>query len=212
MVTKTYSKNRDGQIQLSANFRVNEFACKDGTDTILIDDDMVAILQKIRNYFGKPVNINSAYRTTNHNNKNGGSPTSQHLYGRAADIRVTGIAPAQIAKYAESIGVGGIGHAPDGQGNFVHLDTRTVVCRWEYYNGGKCTRTVTGFGGTPIAPSKISTTIAIENKSIMVNGQEKKIRAGLIDDENYGHIRDFIAAIGGSITYDDNTRQISITT
>lgn len=206
-----YSKKRDGKIQLSANFRVEEFACKDGNDTIYIDDELVLTLQKIRNQFGKPVNINSGYRTAAYNAKIGGSPNSQHVNGKAADIRVTDNVPLQVAKYAESIGVGGIGHAPDGQGNYVHVDTRTVKSRWEYYNNGKSTRTVSGFGGTAIPQPATNTSIAIETKSIFVNGQEKTIRAGLVDDENYGHLRDFIAAMGGSVSYDDETKKISIT-
>lgn len=38
MSVKTYSVKRDGNIKLSSNFTVNEFACHDGSDTVLIDD------------------------------------------------------------------------------------------------------------------------------------------------------------------------------
>ena len=33
---KVYSKAKDGSKALSANFKVREFACSDGTDTIFI--------------------------------------------------------------------------------------------------------------------------------------------------------------------------------
>jgi len=219
LAISSYSKVRDGATQLSANFKVSEFACKDGSDAILIDDKLVVFLQKIRDHFAKPVTINSSYRTANHNAKNGGSPNSQHLYGKAADISVAGVVPLQVAQYAESIGVGGIGHAPAGQGNYVHVDTRTVISRWDYINGGKNTKTVSSFGsapstpGTPdkpTSPPATNTTITIEGKSFFVNGQEIKSRAGLVDNENYVHLRDFIAALEGGIVYDEKTRRVSI--
>jgi len=40
----TYSLAKDGQTKLSTNFSVKEFKCKDGSDTILIDDNLVAAL------------------------------------------------------------------------------------------------------------------------------------------------------------------------
>ena len=75
---KVYSKSKDGNKKLSANFKVKEFACLDGTDTIFISDELVKILQKVRTYFGRAVIINSAYRTEAHNKKVAGSEDSQH--------------------------------------------------------------------------------------------------------------------------------------
>ena len=63
----TYSRKAHGEQSLSANFRVREFACKDGSDKILVDTNLVALLQKIRDHFGAAVTINSAYRTPAHN-------------------------------------------------------------------------------------------------------------------------------------------------
>ena len=56
---------RDSTRQLSPSFRVREFACK-GSDVVLIDDELVVLLQCIREHFGKPVHITSGYRTTEH--------------------------------------------------------------------------------------------------------------------------------------------------
>ena len=67
------------------------------------------VLQDIRDHFKKAVNINSAYRTEAYNKKVGGASKSQHLYGKAADIVISGVKPREIAEYAESKGVGGIG-------------------------------------------------------------------------------------------------------
>lgn len=122
----TYSLARDGNKKLTNNFSVSEFKCNDGSDTILIDHKLVALLQEIRNYFGKPVIINSAYRTAAYNRKTGGSSSSLHLSGKAADIRIAGVSPAAIAKYCESLGVKGIGV----YSTFLHVDTRTTKYYW----------------------------------------------------------------------------------
>jgi hypothetical protein len=91
----------------------------------------VEILQKIRDHFDKPVHITSAYRCPAWNKKVGGVTGSYHTYGQAADIKVEGIAPAAVAKYAESIGVLGIGlYETDADGHFVHVDTRTKKSFW----------------------------------------------------------------------------------
>lgn len=123
-----YSLKKDGNLRLSSNFRVKEFACNDGSDPIFIDSDLVSILQKIRTHFKKPVTITSAYRTPIYNNKVGSGRYSQHLYGRAADIKVQGIAPKEVAKYAETLlPNGGIGI----YNTFVHIDVRSVKSRWQ---------------------------------------------------------------------------------
>ena len=67
MAIKAYSYAKDGNKKLSTNFAVKEFRCKDGSDPIFIDDELVTLLQKIRDHFGKPVTITSAYRTAAHN-------------------------------------------------------------------------------------------------------------------------------------------------
>lgn len=128
MTIKAYSKAKDGNKKLSANFRVKEFACTDGSDPIFIDSDLVNVLQKVRDHFGKAVTINSAYRTPTKNKAVGGQTYSQHLYGRAADIRISGVSPAKVGAYAETIlkNKGGIGI----YSTFTHLDTRSSKARW----------------------------------------------------------------------------------
>ena len=128
MAIKAYSKSKDGNKKLSANFRVREFACTDGSDPIFIDTDLVAILQKIRTHFGKAVTITSAYRTPTKNKACGGTTYSQHLYGRAADIKISGISPKKVAAYAETLlpNKGGIGIYD----TFTHIDVREIKARW----------------------------------------------------------------------------------
>ena len=81
MTIKAYSKAKDGNKKLSKNFKVREFACTDGSDPIFIDSDLVDVLQKIRNHFGKVITITSAYRTPPKNKAIGGEKYSSHLYG-----------------------------------------------------------------------------------------------------------------------------------
>ena len=63
MAINAYSWAKDGEKNLSPSFKVREFRCSDNTDPIFIDSELVEILQKIRNHFGKPVNITSGFRT-----------------------------------------------------------------------------------------------------------------------------------------------------
>ncbi len=127
----TYSKASDGETSLSKNFKVKEFACNDGSDEILIDPELVVILQTIRDHFGKPVNITSAYRSPAYNAEINGAPQSYHVRGMAADIVVTGVSPEEVAKYAETIGVRGIGrYSTDSDGYFCHVDSRASKSYW----------------------------------------------------------------------------------
>lgn len=128
MTIKAYSKAKDGNKKLSTNFRVREFACTDGSDPIFIDSDLVSVLQKIRNHFGKAVTITSAYRTPPKNKAVGGETYSQHLYGKAADIKVKDVTPKKVAAYAETLlkNKGGIGT----YSTFTHIDVRATKSRW----------------------------------------------------------------------------------
>lgn len=128
MTIKAYSKAKDGDKKLSTNFKVREFACTDGSDPIFIDSELVSVLQKVRNHFGKAVTITSAYRTPTKNKACGGTAYSQHLYGRAADIKISGVSPKKVAAYVETLlkDKGGIGI----YSTFTHIDVRLVKSRW----------------------------------------------------------------------------------
>ena len=137
LAIREYSMTRDSTRQLSPGFRVREFVCK-GSDVVLIDDELVVLLQCIREHFGKPVHITSGYRTAAHNAAVGGSKSSQHLLGRAADFYVEGVPVATVAAYAETLlpGRGGIGRYPKDakhparKTGWVHIDTRAGKSRW----------------------------------------------------------------------------------
>jgi len=119
----------EGGKHLSAHFKAREFSCADGSDAIIIAEELVTILEKIRTHFNAPVRITSGYRTPGHNKKIGGTSRSQHIYGLAADIVVTGVAPERVADYAETLlkNKGGIGR----YNSFTHIDVRNTKSRWK---------------------------------------------------------------------------------
>ncbi len=122
----------DSSHPAAKNFLVREFGCT-GTGCcreIKIDEDLVNILQKIRDHFGRPVKITSGYRCPTRNKAVGGTSGSYHMKGMASDIVISGVKPAEVARYAESIGVLGIGLYEGSDGNFVHVDTRTSKSFW----------------------------------------------------------------------------------
>lgn len=135
MAIKQYSLKKDGARQLAPGFKVREFRCRDGSDAIMIDQTLVVLLQAIREHFGKAVVITSGYRTATHNTAVGGSKSSQHLLGKAADIQVADTTVEAVAAYAESLlpGWGGVGRYPVKAGRakgWVHVDTRPNKSRW----------------------------------------------------------------------------------
>jgi hypothetical protein len=142
---KTFTKGV--KTKLSTNFNSTEFDCHGSgcCSKTTIDTKLVEYLQQIRDHFGAPITINSGYRCANHNKKVGGASGSRHTKGSAADIAVKGITPEEVAKYAESIGVLGIGlYNTKSDGYFVHIDTRTTKSFWL----GHAQKKVNTFGGS----------------------------------------------------------------
>ena len=126
-----YTKGKSTKI--TTNFTSREFDCKGKgcCSQTIIDKQLVEYLQKIRTHFGKAVNITSGYRCEKHNKDSNGATGSYHVKGGAADIVVSGIKPIEIARYAEKIGIKGIGlYETDKDGHFVHVDTRTTKAFW----------------------------------------------------------------------------------
>lgn len=118
---------------LSAHFSKKEFACKCGCGFDTPDPKLIEALEDLRSRLDVPLTINSACRCEKHNKAEGGSPKSQHLLGKAADVRVPpGHSVDSVAFHAENIEAfrkGGIGKYP--RSGFVHLDVRSNgPARW----------------------------------------------------------------------------------
>jgi uncharacterized protein YcbK (DUF882 family) len=109
-------------VRLSPNFTAREFQSRCGSDRIVIHPALVELLQALRAHFRRPVSINSGYRSPEHNRKIGGAAKSLHMDGRAADIVVSGIAPAEVARVARELGAGGV----KAYSTWVHVDVGPV--------------------------------------------------------------------------------------
>jgi len=59
------------------------------------------VLQPVREHFGKSVTVNSGYRSPESNAAVGGSKTSDHCKGQAADIEIDGISTTLVSSAPE---------------------------------------------------------------------------------------------------------------
>ena len=101
-------------MQLTSNFSlkeltVSETATRKGLDntpneTVTANLKTLAetILQPLREHYGKSVKVNSGYRSPDVNASVGGSKTSDHCKGQAADIEIAGVANGDLANYIAS--------------------------------------------------------------------------------------------------------------
>jgi len=123
-------------MKVSKNFQDTEFACKGKAQgkvccdsEMKLNQELIEVLQDIRNVYGRSVKITSSYRCPIHNKRVGGVWTSQHLLGTAADIQVSGIVPYLVAqyfddKYPDKYGIGTYN-------TFTHVDVRSYKARWD---------------------------------------------------------------------------------
>ena len=63
------------------------------------------VLDPLRADLGRPVRVTSGYRSAHVNAKVGGSSTSQHVRGEAADIKVDGLTTAEVARAIHRLGL-----------------------------------------------------------------------------------------------------------
>ena len=61
----------------------------------------VEVLQPLRDHLGKPITVTSGYRSPRLNRAIGGSGSSQHCKGEAADFKVPGVSHLEIARWME---------------------------------------------------------------------------------------------------------------
>ena len=137
--SKTTSKN------ITPNFSLSEFACHDGTSVpnrfIPNVKKLAQNLEVLRESLNSPIKIVSGYRSPVYNasrrkKSTGVAKNSQHLYAKAADIRISGVTPKEIETEIlkliseKKMEQGGL-HRYDTKGNnFVHYDVRGKKARW----------------------------------------------------------------------------------
>ena len=97
--------------QLTANFSLHELTKSETALRLDLDntpDEQATenlrllcekVLQPVRDHYGKGVKVNSAYRSPESNAAVGGSKTSDHCKGMAADIEIPGVANADLAQW-----------------------------------------------------------------------------------------------------------------
>ena len=122
-------------MQLTSNFSLEEFECKCGCEMPeFVKKNIIELaenLQVLRDNVGR-LDLTNAYRCKYHNADVGGSVNSQHLKGKAADIKSKTLSPNEIAVRTndlmknESFKLGGIGI----YNTFTHVDIRGTRARW----------------------------------------------------------------------------------
>lgn len=123
-------------MKITNNFNLEEFDSKCGREmpsqvvTNIIE--LAKNLQVLRDDVKKSIQITSGYRSPEHNAKVKGAKLSQHITGMAADIKVAGMTPKQVAEVIERLIAekkmkeGGIGIYK----TWVHYDIRNTKARW----------------------------------------------------------------------------------
>lgn len=110
---------------LSKNFSRHEFACKCGCGFDTVDAVLLELCEQVREMNGGPVRVISGCRCAAHNKKEKGSPKSQHMQGRAADLFVKD--PVKIYyKLIEQYNCFGVGLYK----TWIHVDSRIAKARW----------------------------------------------------------------------------------
>ncbi|CAG9622457.1 Zinc D-Ala-D-Ala carboxypeptidase [Sutcliffiella rhizosphaerae] len=113
------------------HFSYSEFYSKDGSQFNGGNVSAATVRENVRRTMYKleavrvklgnrPININSGFRSISHNRNVGGASNSQHTYGIAADISVSGVSNATVQNAAKSSGFSGI----YSESGFTHMDSR----------------------------------------------------------------------------------------
>ena len=119
------------------NFKRDEFVCPCGCGFDDIDPLLVSALQRLRDEVQRPVVVNSGCRCRSHNAAVKGAPQSQHMQGKAADIKIDGMTSREIFDTLRRLYLDGeiyVGYVYAINGRSVHVDVRApqsqVVRRW----------------------------------------------------------------------------------
>lgn len=159
------------------NFSPEEIACN-GDGKVMLNFAALDALQKLRTKLGRPLILNSAYRSPAYNAKIGGAKASKHMEGIAFDVSMTNHNPEEFERAAVALGFRGIGHYPGS--NFMHIDTRKAsnVVRW--YGTGKNARWFFTANTRPIP--KAAPVAAQPAAARSLSGIGGQIIEGMVDD------------------------------
>lgn len=120
------------------NFSKSEFDCKQTGDNKMRPEFM-DLLQDIRNEWGKPIYINSGYRSPYHSVEAKKNRPGTHTHGIAADIKISGPDVAKFIALCYSLGVRRFGLQQKGpfSSRFIHIDIGDRILKapqstWSY--------------------------------------------------------------------------------
>ena len=131
MLTKAQKTN----VQVTKNFSLSELEFRNTIPPAMIADATTLLkqLQVLRDHLGASITIISGYRAPDYNASINGASNSQHMYARAADIKVAGktstevhAAILKLIKEGKML-EGGLGVYDD----FCHYDVRGSKARWD---------------------------------------------------------------------------------
>lgn len=103
-------------MQLSPHFSLKELTDSDKARELKLDNTaspkivnnlcvLASTLEDVRKLLGKPITISSGYRSPSVNKAVGGSVNSAHVQGLAADIKVSGMTPYEVACIIRDSGI-----------------------------------------------------------------------------------------------------------
>jgi uncharacterized protein YcbK (DUF882 family) len=122
-------------MKLTTNFSLSEFNKRNynvPTDVLRNLIELAKNLQVLREEVKKPIKITSGYRPAELNAKVGGATKSRHITGEAADFKIEGYTPKQVAAIIEKLIAegkmkqGGLGT----YSTWTHFDVRGTKARW----------------------------------------------------------------------------------
>ena len=134
LLTTRY-RNADGTYNAATLQRIDHLLrCRQSQKSVEVPVPLLELVDRIQDHFGseKTVQVISGYRspTLNETLRRTGHKVAKHslhMQGYAMDIRIPGVATAELRKYALSLQAGGVGFYPANQ--FVHVDIGRVR-RW----------------------------------------------------------------------------------
>jgi hypothetical protein len=101
-------------------FKQSEFTCKCGCGADDMNETLIRVADRVREYFDKPIRVSSGRRCSKHNTNVGGVSNSRHLSGKAMDFSVSGKTATQVLAYVQKQPEIRYAYAIDG--SYVHMD------------------------------------------------------------------------------------------
>ena len=120
------AQDGEGQAQVAAGGLVKQTSA---VQTNCFAAPLRGVLADMRSHFGRPVIVTSGFRSHSHNRRAGGAKRSLHTHCMAADVQISGVSPAAIARWARSHPtVGGVGTYR--RTRSVHVDVGVRTASW----------------------------------------------------------------------------------